>query len=64
MRLGIPSPGPSWASFSVGPLTLHTYALCILAGIVAAVWLTSRRLTARGGVDRLPPGGHPPVVLR
>ncbi|NCT90989.1 prolipoprotein diacylglyceryl transferase [Cellulomonas sp. APG4] len=55
MRLGIPSPDPSWASFSVGPLTLHTYALCILAGIVAAVWLTSRRLTARGG--------HPDAVL-
>lgn len=55
MRLGIPSPDPSWASVSVGPLTLHTYALCILAGIVAAVWLTSRRLTARGG--------HPDAVL-
>ena len=49
MRLGIPSPDPAWASFSVGPLTIHTYALCILAGIVAAIWLTSRRLTARGG---------------
>lgn len=44
----IPSPPPSWAQFSVGPLTVHTYALCILAGIIAAVYITSRRLTARG----------------
>lgn len=49
MHLGIPSPDPSLASFSVGPLTIHTYALCLLAGIAAAAWLTSRRLTARGG---------------
>lgn len=49
MLASIPSPDPAWASWSVGPLTLHTYALCILAGIAAAVWLTSRRLTARGG---------------
>ncbi len=55
MRLGIPSPDPSWAAFSLGPLTLRTYALCLLAGIAAAVWLTSRRLTARGG--------HPGAVL-
>ncbi len=49
MRTSIPSPDPSWASWSIGPLTVHAYALCLLAGIVAAVWLTSRRLTARGG---------------
>lgn len=55
MRLGIPSPDPSWAAFSLGPLTIRAYALCILAGIAAAVWLTSRRLTARGG--------HPDAVL-
>lgn len=55
MRFGIPSPDPSWAAFSLGPLTIRAYALCILAGMVAAVWLTSRRLTARGG--------HPDAVL-
>lgn len=55
MRLGIPSPDPSWAAFSLGPLTIRAYALCILTGMVAAVWLTSRRLTARGG--------HPDAVL-
>lgn len=49
VHLSIPSPDLSWSGFSIGPLMVHTYALCLLAGIVAAVWLTSRRLTARGG---------------
>jgi len=44
----LPSPPVSWASFRVGPLTIHTYALCILAGIVAAVLITQRRLRGRG----------------
>lgn len=45
---GIPSPPAEWASFAVGPLTVHTYALCILAGIAAAVLITDRRLRRRG----------------
>jgi prolipoprotein diacylglyceryl transferase len=45
----IPSPDPIWAQFHIGPLTIHTYALCILAGIVAAVVITQRRLGKRGG---------------
>ncbi|MCK9796021.1 prolipoprotein diacylglyceryl transferase [Isoptericola sp. 4D.3] len=45
---GIPSPDPSWAQFQVGPLTVHTYALCLLAGILAAVVITQRRLSGRG----------------
>lgn len=44
----IPSPPPAWAQFQLGPLTIHTYALCILAGIIAAVILTQRRLSRRG----------------
>ncbi len=44
----IPSPGAEFASFSLGPLTIHAYALCILAGIMAALWLTARRWKARG----------------
>ena len=47
----IPSPPPEFASLSVGPLTIHAYALCILAGIVAAMWLTARRWQAKGGPD-------------
>jgi len=37
-----------WSQFPLGPLTVHTYALCILAGIIAAVIITQRRLTTRG----------------
>lgn len=44
----IPSPDPSWASFSIGPLTIHVYALCIIAGIIAAILITDRRLRRRG----------------
>ncbi len=44
----IPSPPPVWAQFHLGPLTIHTYALCILAGIVAAVIISQRRLSRRG----------------
>ena len=44
----IPSPPPVWSQFPLGPLTIHTYALCILAGIIAAVIITQRRLTTRG----------------
>lgn len=45
----IPSPPPEWSSLSIGPLTIHTYALCILAGIFVALWLTTKRWVARGG---------------
>ena len=39
-------PSPSSAYFEIGPLTLHFYALCIIAGIAVAVWLGDRRLRA------------------
>jgi len=45
----IPSPPEEFARFSLGPLTIHAYALCILLGIIAALWLTLRRWKARGG---------------
>ncbi|MCD1144041.1 prolipoprotein diacylglyceryl transferase [Kocuria sp. LUK] len=41
-------PSPDWSGFSLGPLTVHAYALCILAGIAAGLWLTTRRWAARG----------------
>ncbi|MEO7123707.1 MAG: prolipoprotein diacylglyceryl transferase [Lacisediminihabitans sp.] len=44
----IPSPDPALAQFQIGPFLIHTYALCILAGIFAAGIITSRRLTRRG----------------
>ncbi|MDJ1113721.1 prolipoprotein diacylglyceryl transferase [Microbacterium dauci] len=42
----IPSPDVSF--ITLGPLTIHFYALCILLGIVVATLWTNRRLTARG----------------
>ncbi|RIX28525.1 prolipoprotein diacylglyceryl transferase [Amnibacterium setariae] len=44
----IPSPPTAWAELHLGPLTVHTYALCILAGIVAAILVTQQRLARRG----------------
>lgn len=49
LPLSIPSPPQELARFSLGPLTIHMYALCILLGIVVALWLTARRWKARGG---------------
>jgi len=48
MRASIPS--PSWSQFGVGPLTVHAYALCILAGIFLAMGMSRRRWVARGGL--------------
>jgi prolipoprotein diacylglyceryl transferase len=45
----IPAPPPGLASISIGPLTVHAYALCILAGIFFAIWYTTRRWVERGG---------------
>ncbi|MFE5292669.1 prolipoprotein diacylglyceryl transferase [Isoptericola sp. NPDC056618] len=44
----IPSPDPAWAVLELGPFSVHVYALCLLAGIVLATWITHRRLVARG----------------
>lgn len=59
--LSIPSPPAEWQVFNFGQwlrdigltwfgfdINIYAYALCILTGIIAAVWLTNRRLTARG----------------
>lgn len=42
-------PSPSISALEVGPLTIHFYALCIIAGIVVAVWWGERRFVALGG---------------
>ncbi|TFD25928.1 prolipoprotein diacylglyceryl transferase [Cryobacterium sp. M15] len=41
-------PSPEWSFFDLGPFRIHAYALCILAGIILATVITSRRLTKRG----------------
>lgn len=45
----IPSPPAEFSKFSIGPLTIHAYALCILTGIVVAMWMTNKRWLAKGG---------------
>ena len=47
MIASIPSPGQS--VWHIGPFPIRAYAMCILAGIVVAVWVTQRRLNPRGG---------------
>ncbi|KRA23497.1 prolipoprotein diacylglyceryl transferase [Microbacterium sp. Root61] len=41
-------PSPSVSYIDIGPLRIHFYALCIIAGIIVAVLLTNHRLTKRG----------------
>jgi prolipoprotein diacylglyceryl transferase len=42
-------PSPSLSSFSLGPLTIHFYALCIITSIAAAIWIGRRRYANLGG---------------
>jgi prolipoprotein diacylglyceryltransferase len=44
---GIPSPGQG--VWHLGPVPIRAYALCIIAGVVVAIWLGERRWVARGG---------------
>lgn len=42
-------PSPSNGVWHLGPVPLRGYALCIIAGIVLAIWIGERRWVARGG---------------
>jgi prolipoprotein diacylglyceryl transferase len=42
-------PSPSSGEIELGPIVLHAYGLILLAGIMAAVWLSGVRWTRRGG---------------
>jgi prolipoprotein diacylglyceryl transferase len=42
-------PSPTTGVWYLGPLPVRAYAMCILLGIVVAMWMTTRRLAARGG---------------
>jgi prolipoprotein diacylglyceryl transferase len=42
-------PSPTTGVWYLGPLPIRAYAMCILLGIVVAIWITQRRLSARGG---------------
>lgn len=52
MNLVTSIPSPPAHYFVLGPLHVNYYSLFVLSGIAVAVWLTSHRLTRRGG----PPG--------
>lgn len=49
LPLSIPS--PSDGVWEIGPIPIRAYALCIIAGIVAAVWIGEKRWQARGGQE-------------
>ena len=43
-------PSPSQSVWHLGPLPIRAYALCIIAGVMVAVWLGERQWIARGGL--------------
>jgi prolipoprotein diacylglyceryl transferase len=42
-------PSPSQGVWHLGPIPVRGYALSIIAGIIAAIWIGERRWVARGG---------------
>ncbi|WP_111765911.1 prolipoprotein diacylglyceryl transferase [Nakamurella deserti] len=42
-------PSPAQGVWHLGPLPLRAYAVCIIAGIVVAIWWGDKRFVARGG---------------
>ena len=48
-------PSPPQGVWYLGPIPIRAYAMCIIAGIIVAIWLTRKRYAARGG--------NPEVVL-
>ncbi|MFG2013611.1 prolipoprotein diacylglyceryl transferase [Actinomadura geliboluensis] len=44
-------PSPSQGVWELGPVPIRAYALMIILGIVAAVWLGERRWAAKGGTS-------------
>lgn len=48
-------PSPPQGVWYVGPIPIRAYAMCIIAGIIVAIWLTRKRYAARGG--------NPEIVL-
>jgi prolipoprotein diacylglyceryl transferase len=42
-------PSPDRGVWKLGPIPIRAYALCIIAGIIVAIWWGERRWVARGG---------------
>jgi len=49
MTVPLAIPSPTQSQFEVGPLTFHFYALCIIAGVLAAVLIGNHRYVKIGG---------------
>jgi prolipoprotein diacylglyceryl transferase len=46
---GLFIPSPSRGVWHLGPIPIRAYALCIILGVIAAVWFGERRWQERGG---------------
>jgi prolipoprotein diacylglyceryl transferase len=46
-------PSPSRGLWHLGPIPVRAYALCIVLGVIAALWLTDRRYRVLGGPPRM-----------
>lgn len=42
-------PSPTVNAWQVGPVAIRAYALCIIVGVIVAVWIAERRWVERGG---------------
>jgi prolipoprotein diacylglyceryl transferase len=51
VRLLASIPSPTQSVWHLGPIPIRAYALCIVAGIVVALWLAVRRWRVLGGKD-------------
>jgi phosphatidylglycerol---prolipoprotein diacylglyceryl transferase len=49
LSLPLSIPSPSQGVWHLGPLPIRAYALAIILGVVAAVWVGEKRWVARGG---------------
>src|SRR5262245_52684958 len=56
-------PSPSTGVVHLGPVPLRGYALMIILGVLVAVYVTGRRLSARGVDSRLAGDAVVPAVL-
>ena len=55
-------PSPAQGVWYLGPVPIRAYALCIIAGIIAALVIGDRRwvVDPHGGHHSLDPAGHVP----
>ncbi|MDP3892114.1 prolipoprotein diacylglyceryl transferase [Nocardioides sp.] len=49
LLLALSIPSPADGVWNLGPVPIRGYALCIIAGVVVAIWIGERRWVARGG---------------